>query len=207
MLTENEKKVIRTLLFSFGEEYSINEIARKCSLAPNGALKILKKFAKEGIVAMKKIANINSYSLDFNNSKTRSISELALMQEESKKIKNRFEDLKELQKITEAGIIFGSYITEKESPNDIDLFFILDKKNFKKYKEEISKIFPAMPLKIHEVLQTKEDLEKNMEKKDKVIINILRNGFMLWGQSKIIEAVKNGYQKNNGAPHLEKCGL
>jgi len=195
MLTKNEKKVIRTLLFSFGEEYSINEIARRCNLAPNGALKILKKFAEEGIIILKKIGNISSYLINFTNSKTRSILELSLIEEANNKIKNRTEDLKELQKITEAAIIFGSYIIEKENPEDIDLFFLLNKENFRKYKEEAKKIYPAMPIKVHDVLQTSEDLEKNILKKDKVIIEILRRGFILWGQNKIIEAIKNGHKE------------
>ena len=195
MLTKNEKKVIRTLLFSFGEEYSINEIARRCNLAPNGALKILKKFAEEGIIILKKIGNISSYLINFTNSKTRSILELSLIEEANNKIKNRTEDLKELQKITEAAIIFGSYIIEKENPEDIDLFFLLNKENFRKYKEEAKKIYPAMPIKVHDVLQTSEDLEKNILKKDKIIIEILRRGFILWGQNKIIEAIKNGHKE------------
>ncbi|MEK6935449.1 MAG: nucleotidyltransferase domain-containing protein [Nanoarchaeota archaeon] len=195
MLTKNEKKVIRTILFSFGEEYSINEIARKCNLAPNGALKILRKFLKEGIITMKKIANINSHTINFNNPKTKSILELSLMQEGNNKVKNRVEDLKKLQEITEAGIIFGSYITEKENPEDIDLLFVLNKDNFKKYKEEIKKIFPIMPIKVHDVLQTKEDLEANILKKDKVIEDILKKGFILWGHDKIVEAIKNGHSR------------
>jgi len=40
------------------EEDSINQIARKCKIAPNGTLKILKKFEREGILKFKKIANI-----------------------------------------------------------------------------------------------------------------------------------------------------
>lgn len=195
MLTKNEKKVIRILLFSFGEEYSINEIARRCNLAPNGALKILRKFAKERIIILKKIANINTYIINFDNLKTKSISELSLIQEENNKIKNRAEDLKNLQGLTEVGIIFGSYITKKENPEDIDLLFILNKENFRKYKEEIKKIFPIMPVKVHDVLQTKEDLEGNISKKDKVIIEILRKGVVLWGHDKIVEAIKNGYSK------------
>ncbi len=195
MLTENEKKVIRTLLFSFGEEYSINEIARKCSLAPNGALKILRKLSEEGIITLKKIANISTYSLEFASPKTKSICELSLITNPSSKIKNRLDDLKDLQELTEIGIIFGSYITEKLNPGDIDLFFLLKEENFKKYKEKVKYIYPAMPLKIQDILQTGKDLTENILKKDKVIIEILQKGFVLWGQDKLIEIIKNGYKK------------
>ena len=50
MLTINEKKVLKELFYFFGEDYSINEISRKCDIAPNGALKILRKFEKIGII-------------------------------------------------------------------------------------------------------------------------------------------------------------
>ncbi len=195
MLTENEKKLIRVLFFSFREKYSINQISRLCSLAPNGAFKILKKLEAGGIVSREKIANIISYSINFDNAKTRSILELSLIEEGTNKVKNRFEDLKELQKITDLGIIFGSYITEKQNPEDIDLFFVLSKQNFKKYKEEIKKIYPAMPLKVQDILQTEEDLKKNIARKDKVIIELLRKGFILWGHDKLVEIIKNGYSK------------
>ena len=195
MLTKNEKNVIKTLLFSFQDEYSINEIARRCNLAPNGAFIILRKLEQEKIIKLKKIANINAYSLDSDNLKTKSICELALIEEPSTKIKNRLEDLKELQKITEAGIIFGSYITKKKNPGDIDLFFVLKEDNFKKYKEETRKIYPAMPLKVQDIIQTKEDLTENILKNDKAVIEILQKGFVLWGQDKLMEIIKNGYSK------------
>jgi len=193
MLTKNEKKLIRVLLFSFGEKYSINEIARICNIAPNGALKILKKLEKERIIVLEKIANISSYSIDFSNIKTKSILELSLIEEGNGRVVSRFEDLKELQKITSIGVIFGSYVTDKQNPEDMDLFFVLNKESFRRYKEEIKKIYPAMPVKVHDVLQTPEDLEKNILKKDKVIIDILRKGFILWGHDKLIEAIKNIY--------------
>lgn len=195
MLTENEKKVIRTVLFAFGEEYSINEIAKKCNLSPNGALKILQKLSKEGIITLKKIANISTYSLDFTNSKTKNICELSIIVNPNPKISNRLEDLKDLKEVTGIGIIFGSYITEKSNPEDIDLFFLLKEENFKKYKERIKNIYPAMPLKVQDILQTEKDLIENILKKDRVIIEILQKGFVLWGQDKLIEIMKNGYKK------------
>ncbi len=195
MLTKNEKNVIKILLFSFKEEYSINEIARRCNIAPNGAFKILKKFEQEKITKLKKIANINTYSLDFDNLKTKNICELALIEEPSAKIKNRLEDLKELQKLTEVCIIFGSYITEKKNPEDIDLFFVLKEGNFKKYKEETRKIYPAMPLKVQDIIQTKMDLTQNILKNEVMIIEILQKGFILWGQDNLMEIIKDGYSK------------
>ncbi|HLD54986.1 MAG TPA: nucleotidyltransferase domain-containing protein [Candidatus Nanoarchaeia archaeon] len=191
MITKNESKVLRMLLMAFGEEYSINRIAKVCGLSPNGALKTLRKFESQGILTVKKIANINSYKINFSNNKTKNILELALIPEIPEKIKYRYDDLGPLKKITEIGIIFGSYITDKQKPTDIDLFFVLDKKNFNEYKTLSKKIYFTMPLKVQDVLQTKKDLKENILKKDKVIIEIFRKGIILWGYDKIIKFFEN----------------
>ena len=67
MLTGNEKTVLRLLMGNFDKDISINQIAKECDLAPNGALKILRKFEKEGILVFKNISNIKSYKIDYGN--------------------------------------------------------------------------------------------------------------------------------------------
>jgi hypothetical protein len=47
-----------------------------------------------------------------------------------------------------------------------------------------------MPLKVQDVLQTEEDLKNNLSKKDEVIKEILRKGFILWGHDKIVDIIK-----------------
>lgn len=190
MLTDNEKNVLKMLFIAF-EDYSINYIAKKCRLTPNGALKILRKFEKEGILKSKKIANINSYSINFENEKTKSILQLVLIPELKARLKSRYEDLKELKKITKACLIFGSYIDLKKDPNDLDILIILDKNNFNVYKSETSRLFKTIPIKVHDVLQTEEDFKNNLIKKDKVILEILKTGTILWGQDKIIDLIKD----------------
>ena len=125
MITENEKNVLKMLLYAFGESYSINRIAKECDLAPNGALKILRKFEKESILKFRNIGNMKSYSLNFEDEKTKNILKLALIPELEGRLKYRAGDLKHLKELTDACIIFGSYADLKKEPNDIDLFFII----------------------------------------------------------------------------------
>jgi len=192
MTTKNESKVLRMILMAFGEDYSINYVAKQCNLTPNGALKILKKFESQEVLKLKKIANINSYKINFTDNKTRSILELALIPEIFKKLKFRMEDLKPLKNISEICIIFGSYIDEKKQPNDLDIFFVIKENDFDKYKTLSKKIYQTMPIKVQDVLQTEEDLKKNIINKDKVIIEIFRKGVILWGQDKLIKIIENG---------------
>src|SRR3989338_8316633 len=119
MITENAKKVLRFILTAFDVDYSINNIAEECNLTPNGAYKILKKFEKEGVLQYKKIANIKSYKINFNDEKTINLLGLILTPTiEKERIKYRTEDLKSLREITKVCILFGSYITAKKEPDD-----------------------------------------------------------------------------------------
>ena len=197
MLTKNEKKVLRLLLTAFDRQYSINNIAKECSLAPNGAYKILKKFEEEGILKAKHIANIKSYSINFDDEKTDNILELALMPNLEGRIKYRLEDFKVLREITKACILFGSYIDLKKEPHDLDILFVIDRNNFKQYKKKLADIKDIVPAKIHDVLQTEEDFKSNIENKDKVILQILRAGIIFWGIKTIIKVIKNFYQREN----------
>jgi hypothetical protein len=192
MITKNESKVLRMLLMAFGEDYSINYISKECNLAPNGAMKILRKFERLGVLRVKKVANISSYKINFDNPRTKSMLELALIPEIAGRVKFRMEDLILLKEITEICIIFGSYIEEKKNPNDLDIFFVIKEKNFEEYNELSKKIYKTIPVKVQDVLQTEEDLRKNIVKHDNVIIEIFRKGVILWGQDKLIKLIENG---------------
>lgn len=195
MITENEKNILKLLFSAFGEIYSINQIAKECNLAPNGALKILRKFEKEGILKSQNIANIKAYKLDFENEQTKNILKLTLMPELKGRIKFRAEDLKALKETAKACIIFGSYVDLKKEPSDIDIFFIIEPKKFKAFKEKTSLIYKTIPLKVHDVLQTEEDVIENLKKKDKVIIEIFKTGIILWGLDKIVDIVEHEYKR------------
>src|SRR4030042_3149602 len=191
MMTENEKKIFRFLLANFNADFSINEIARACGLSPNGAYEILKKCEKKGVLLPKRIANLKAYKINFDSLEAKKTLELALIPDYSlSKIKYRYEDLKSLEKISQLCIIFGSYLTKKD-PNDLDILFVIKKADYKKYGELLEKAKETVPFKIHDIIQTKEDLVENLKKQDKVIKEILAKGAILWGQDFLIEVIKN----------------
>jgi len=191
MITKNEKKILKFLLAHFDRDHSINEIAKRCRLAPNGAYIILKKFEKRGILQFKKIANLKSYKINFKSREALKLLELLLLPDHHEsKINYRYNDLKPLEKITKLGIIFGSYLTKKEKPNDIDLLFVVGKADYKKYHLALDKIKTVMPFKPHDIIQTKTDLIKNIEKRDPLIMKVLDEGVILWGQELLIEVIK-----------------
>ncbi len=196
MITNNEKKILRFLLAHFNSDYSINEIAKKCSLAPNGAYEILKKFEEKEILLPKKIANSKSYKINFDSRESNKLLELALIPDyKESKIKYRYNDLKPLEDITSLCILFGSYTTKKENPSDIDILFVIKKSDYKKYSAALEKAKRILPLKLHDVIQTKEDLIKNIKKEEKLIIEAISGGIVLWGHEFLIEVIKDAIKK------------
>ena len=196
MITNNEKKILKFLLAHINSDYSINEIAKECSLAPNGAYEILKKFEEKEMLLPKKIANSKSYKINFSSRETNKLLELALIPDyRESKIKYRYNDLKPLENITSLCIIFGSYAAKKEKPNDIDILFVIKKSDYKKYSEALENIKRILPLKLHDVIQTKEDITKNIKKQEKLIIEAISEGIILWGHEFLIEAIKNAIKK------------
>ncbi|MFH1592046.1 MAG: winged helix-turn-helix domain-containing protein [Candidatus Woesearchaeota archaeon] len=192
MLTKNEKKILRFLLAHFDSDYSINEIAKNCNLAPNGAYEILKKFENKGILLVKKIANVRSYKINFKSIEANKLLELILIPDyKEPKIRHRYNDLKPLKEITKLCIIFGSYITKKENPNDLDVIFVIGKADHKRYTETLEKVKRIVPLKLHDVIQTKIDLAKNIKNKESIIIDAISDGKVLWGHEFLIETIKN----------------
>ena len=192
MFTVNEKKVLKFLMTLFSYK-SINNISKECNLTPNGAYKILKKLEKLGIINYEEISKIKAYKINFNNDLTLSYLEIALTDERTNeaKIKIRIRDFQELKKIFKAVIIIGSYITDKKNPDDIDIIFIFDKEKFKLFRKTLDKSIDIIPYRIHDILQTPEDIVNNLKKQDKIIITAIRNGVILWGYDFIARSVKN----------------
>lgn len=192
MITKNEIKLLKFLLVNFDRDYSINEIARHCRLAPNGAYETLKKFENKGVLLFKKIANLKSYKINFKSKEAKKLLELILIPNyNEKEIHYRYNDLLPLREASQLCVIFGSYITKKENPNDIDVLFVIRRKDYQKYNRLLDKVRMVVPLKLHDVLQTKTDLKKNIKKRDKVIIKAISEGAILWGHEFLVEVIED----------------
>lgn len=192
-LTRNESIVIDFLIRNITEKYSINQIGRKLNLSPRGIYKILKKMEKNKIAIPEKLSNAIYYKLDLENEETRKLAELVLLHNElnsySKVIADDFEPLKE---VSLSFMLFGSILDEGIKAHDIDVLLIIKKENFKIVNSKLKEIKELSTKKIHDVMMTKEDLARNIRKKDVVVLDILKKGAVLYGSEIIVGAVKNG---------------
>lgn len=88
-------------------------------------------------------------------------------------------------------ILFGSVLDNKNF-NDVDVLFVTDKlKEVTKFCLDLSKVKtkPIVPL-----ILKKENLNKEIKNKKEVLLNIIKRGVILKGESVFIEVLKNAKQ-------------
>lgn len=192
-ITHNESRIVNFLLRNFARDYNINQIAKELKLSPRGAYKILKKLEDNQVLISKKVGNNMIYKINFEKDTTLDVCQFVLIEKKTTPyIQTWIKDLQSLKKSTDLAIMFGSVLTKGKQANDIDLLLVFEKENFSKVQEEIKKINQIKSKKIHPVIQTKEDLIKNIKKRDPAMLEEIRTGIILWGRNILAEAIKDG---------------
>jgi DNA-binding Lrp family transcriptional regulator len=191
MLSNKEKVILRILKDDI--EYNANSISKKVGLTPMGCLKILRQLEKENIILSKKKSNIIFYNFNFKNQYAKDFASLILRKEadySSVFIKRWTNEIRKIKGVN-MSIIFGSVLTKGSNANDIDILFVMDKKDFAKIKVNIEKLNLISEKKIHPVYQTKEDLLKNLKNKDSVVTNIIK-GVVVMGEKEFMNILEEG---------------
>jgi len=189
MIPKNTIKIIRYLLRNF-ELRNINQISKELNISLGSTFKILKDLEKNEIILLKKLGNANYYILNLKNQETNRLCELILL-EEKRKLKSYtkiYSDEIKNFKNADLIILFGSILKNKQF-NDVDVLFVTNKiKEVNKFCLEISKIRtkPIIPL-----ILKKSDLVKEIDNRKESILEIIKTGIVLKGESVFLEVIKN----------------
>src|SRR3989344_2340472 len=184
------KKEMELVLFIFKnpeKEHNANNIASKINITPMGALKIMKKLDKQGILKAKKIGKAVFYKINFEKNYTEDYLIFLLKREAETAtpyVKRWVSELKEL-KNADIITLFGSVLDKESKSNDIDALLVTGQRKFGKLKEEISKINKINEKNIHPIYQSIGDIKKNIQKQDKIILGALK-GIVVSGHKKLI---------------------
>src|SRR3989339_266882 len=192
MIPKNTKKIILYLLRNL-ELVNINQISKLLDISVGSAFKILKDLEKNNIVLSSSLGNAKFYQINLNNEETIRWCEI-LLSEERRNLKGYskiYAD--EIQKFEHAELIilFGSVLSNKDF-NDVDVLFITNKpKEVTKFCLNLSKIRtkPVVPL-----ILNKDDFIKEIKNHKEVVLNILKTGIILSGESVFLEILKNAKQ-------------
>jgi len=190
-ITNAEMSIALILVKSPEVDYNANSIAKKVGITAMGALKILKRLEQDQILVSKKMGNASFYRINFVSDYALQYVKLLIKREAVQAaayVRVWLSDIKKL-KSADAAILFGSVLTKGDKANDIDVVLITDQRRFEKLKKEIEERNMLSLKHIHPVFQTITDFERNIKKKDSVILNAIK-GIVAFGENIILEALK-----------------
>lgn len=190
-LTAKEIEVLLLLFRDFNTNYNANSLSKKVGVTPRGALKILKNLHNQHILISKQFGKAVFYKVNLEDYYVFRTIETLLISEARKNASRWLSEFKELFKEVEIALVFGSILRAPEKANDIDLLLVFTQKKLKKVKKLVKDKNEILLKPIHLIMQSPNDIKKNLKKKDPVIINALLRGEVLSGYDKLIGAVKN----------------
>ncbi|MBI4980051.1 nucleotidyltransferase domain-containing protein [Candidatus Woesearchaeota archaeon] len=190
-LTPKENEVLLTLFKDFSKNYNANSLSKQVDITPRGALKVLKNLHQRGLLVSQQFGKAVFYKVNLEDYYSFRTIETLLISEAREKASRWLSEFKELYKEVEIAIIFGSIIKEPRQANDIDILLVFAPSQMKAVKYFISEKNKILLKPIHPIMQSSTDIKKNLKKKDPVILNALRRGYVLHGYDKLIGVVKN----------------
>lgn len=190
LLTNKESEILLKLFKDFSKDFNANSISKDIKITPRGALKIFKKLGENNLIKGRCLGKAVFYRINFNDEYTCKIIETLLIAQAREKASRWLEEFKDIFKDTEIIIIFGSVIRNPKEAKDIDVLFVFEKKKYRKITDFVENKNKILIKKIHNIFQTMEDLNINL-KNNKAIQDAVRTGYVLYGQNKLIEAIKN----------------
>lgn len=192
--TITEKELVLKLFKDFTNQYNPSTISKTINKTRVGAFKSLNKLEEDDIVKGKDFGKARFYEINYEDNYALKNVETLLM-EEAKKFQRWVEEFSELFDYCKIAVLFGSIIKFDKNSKDIDLMLIYDEKHNDKINDIINHKNGLLTKKIHLMKQTEKDVIQNIIKKDKVILDVIRTGVVLYGFEKYVELIKNVARK------------
>ncbi len=189
-LTKKERETVLILFKDYTTFYNANSISKVLNISHVGAQKIFKRLLQENLLISKTIGKSITYKLNFSNDYVIHLVAF-LLADEANKFKRWKEEFKELFKKDRIIMLFGSAVKDYAHAHDIDMMIVLKNKEVKEVNTVLKKKEEILPKKLHIIKLTNLDLLKNIKKKDKAFVDIIKNAIVLYGQNKYVEILKN----------------
>lgn len=194
-VTPNEMKVVLRIVKDVSSEFNANSLAEELGLTAMGALKILKRLEKQGILKSRKLGRAVFYKPDFENNYAKTFFRFLLQKEAEEtqpKLKRWITEARKLKETAETAVVFGS-ILEKEG-DDVDILIVLKREDQKKLDDQLNELKEINVKRIHAIKQTIGDFKKNIEQNDKVVLDAVKKGVVAFGYENMVEVLEDAAQ-------------
>lgn len=179
-LTKKEQEALLIIYKDVNGYYNANSLSKELGITQVGTMKLLKRFEKNKILLGKKIGKSIVYKINIEGEFVQKLIAFALMNEagEYPRWKNEFKDLYKKDRIL---LFYGSASRNYSSAKDIDVFVVIDRKDFSEVSKKIKQIQSRLPKELHAIKATKEDLVKNIKENNKSMFEIIKTAIVLCG--------------------------
>jgi len=187
-------EILKLLFKDFTIKPTITSLANETRLSRVGVWKVLKKLEKEQIIILSPVGlgKTSTYSISLNWENPLVEKNLALiLTEDAIKQQIWLTNFAEIESKVDFLIVYGSVVYSPKEANDIDLLGISSKKKFKEIDQILVRIQKTQLKKIHALNFTQEEFKQELKKPNKVFIDAIKKGVVLFGQEKFIKFVKS----------------
>ena len=189
-LTKKERETLLILFKDFTSFYNANSISKILKISHVGAQKIFKRLLRENLVTGRTIGKSIIYKLNLDDAYACQLAAF-LLADEANNFKRWKEEFKELFKKNRIVMLFGSAVKDYAHAKDIDLMVIIENKDIDEVNKILKKKENILPKKIHAIKLINQGLLENLKKKDKAIIDIVKNAVILYGYNQYVEVLKD----------------
>ncbi len=163
-LSDNEFSVLSFLVRNFTEKLTIRSVAQRLNFSPAGVFNILKKLERQNIVVGQRLGTGLFYSINFENKIAEHLAEVVLLYSDEKADIN-------IEKLKEAKAA------------------IFSKKSLLLITDNITSLDITIP-NVEVSAKTEDEIANLFRKKDAEMLQLLRDGVVLFGEGKIVEIIK-----------------
>lgn len=190
MKLTNEQIALKILFKDFLTDYNSRNLSKLIGISHVGTFKILKKLENNKILNSKKIGNISIYKINHETNISKKLID-SILTIEAENYKRWLEEFKPIENKVHFLILFGSVLINYEKAKDIDVLIVSDKKNYSEINRFIKEKNNILPKKIHMIFQTIDDFKHDLLNNNKVTIQIIKKGIVLYGQGEYIKNILN----------------
>jgi|SRR3989338_2971203 len=196
---KTKAEILKILLKQFTIKWTITSLAKEVNVSRVGAWKVLKKLEAEKLIFLSSIGEgkTSTFSIGLNWENPILEKKLSLiLTEDALKNQRWLSNFKELEDKLDFLILYGSVIHSPKEANDIDIFGVVsNKNNFLSIEEAIKKIQKTQIKKIHSENFTQAEFKEEVRKPNKIFIDAIKNGVVIFGQEKFIKFIKEACLK------------
>ncbi|HLC63356.1 MAG TPA: HTH domain-containing protein [Candidatus Nanoarchaeia archaeon] len=200
-MDKNKKntEILKIILKQFTIKWTITSLAKEIKMSRVGIWKALKKLEAENLILLSPVGGGETSTFNILLNWENQILEKRLsliLTEDALKNQRWLNNFKELENKLDFLILYGSMMHSPREANDVDVLGVVSNKNkFKEIEEAVQKIQKIQSKKVHSENFTRTEFKEELKKKNKIFIDAIKKGVVIFGQEKFIRFIKEVYVK------------